>query len=256
MQQAGGDLSEEDPSGAGRQQDEAIRQLEKALQEIEERLAQLREETQIEKLARLEARFREMLARQQVVTLATAELEAKKQAGTLKRIDRLAISKQAAEERALAEEAFQAYEIIVEDGTSVVFPEVVGQLREDLTTVAGLLDASRTDGYTQLVQREIETTLVELIEALKKLREQKPSQNTGGGGGGGEPPLLPNSAELKLLRAAQLRVNRRTKAFDEIRPDGPLDDVLRKEIVGIAERQDVITAMTESILERSRLYGP
>ncbi|MCG8583964.1 MAG: hypothetical protein MI757_04540, partial [Pirellulales bacterium] len=73
----------------------------------------------------------------------------------------------------------------------------------------------------------------------------------GGGGGPGEPPpLLPPSAELKLLKAAQLRVNRRTEQFDVVRPeDADLDDVLRKEIHNIAGRQEDVATMTEEIVE-------
>jgi hypothetical protein len=253
MQRASGGLKQLDPAGASRHQDEAIRQLEKALQEIEERLAQLREETQVEKLARLEARFREMLARQQVVTLDTAALDKKKQAGgLLLRADRLALGKQVAEEQALSEQAYQALEIIIADGTSVVFPNVVEQLRADLTRVGELLATDRIDGYTQLMQREVEATLQELIEALQKAQQQKkPGESSSAGGGQSEPSLLPSSAELKLLRAAQLRVNRRTAAFDQTRPAGALDDVLKREIENIAARQSEIGVMTLRILERN-----
>jgi hypothetical protein len=65
-----------------------------------------------------------------------------------------------------------------------------------------------------------------------------------------EPPLLPTSAELKLLRSAQLRVNRRTKSFDDVRPAGELDEVLREEVVKISKHQDKVAAMTRAMIER------
>ncbi len=84
-QQAMGDaakeLNEDDASDAERKQRQAKRDLQKALEAIEERLNQLREETQIEKLAKLEARFREMLARQQKISLDTRGLEERRKAG-------------------------------------------------------------------------------------------------------------------------------------------------------------------------------
>ena len=250
MKQASGDLRKQDPEGAARQQDEAVRQLEKALKEIEERLAQLREETQEEKLARLEARFVEMLARQEVVTAETRVLDKKKQDdGNLRRADRLAIAKLALEERELSAMAQEALEILFEDGTSVVFPSIVEGLRDDLTSVANMLEGQKTGDYTQYLQSEVETTLKELIEALKK--QQKQGGGGGGGGGNCEPPLLPNSAELKLLRAAQLRVNRRTKAFDANRSEGTLDELMKKEVSDIGLRQLDIAIMTEQIIERS-----
>jgi hypothetical protein len=62
---------------------------------------------------------------------------------------------------------------------------------------------------------------------------------------------LPNSAELKLLRAAQMRVNRRTVSLEQARPkEGPLDDVLKGETQKVAERQAEIGEMTVRILER------
>ena len=251
MQQASRGLKRHQPGSASGDQAKAINQLEEALEEIEDRLRQLREEMQMERLARLEARFREMLARQEKVTRATLELHKKKTAaGPVPRADRLALGKLAEEERVLSHQAQQALEIIIEDGTSVVFPAIVEQLRDDLRSVAGLLAARRTGSYTQNLQIEIEQTLKELIEALQQAQELK--QQGGGGGGGGDEqdePLLPNSAELKLLRSAQLRVNRRTASFDQARPDGPLDELMKKQIRDIADFQEEIAIMAEEMLE-------
>jgi hypothetical protein len=258
MQDASGDLDKQDPKEAARNQDKALKDLEKALQEIEERLAQLREETQLEKLARLEARFREMLLRHQAAMKTTIEVEGKRlKLDELKKEDPLVarkwageVSAIATEERAIGLAAEQAYLIIFEDGTSVVFPEIVSQLRNDLNAVSNLLDAKKTEAYTQSLQVEVETTLKELIEALQKAQQQKEgSGGGGGGGGGGEEPLLPNSAELKLLRFSQLRINRRTESFDKHRA-AELDDSLKQEVQNIAQRQAEIAEMTIRILER------
>jgi hypothetical protein len=272
MQQASGGLRKQDPNDASRQQGKAIKELEEALQEIQERLAQLREETQLEKLARLEARFREMLSVQQRITAQTAVFDKKRQesGGNLSRPDRLAVgvlggdesrmeavldpmTKQVKLPMGLAGHAQQALDLIIDDGTSVVFPDVVEQLRDDLISVGKLLtEHARTDQYTQTLQKEIETTLEELIEALQQAQSQK--EGGGGGGGGGEPPLLPNSAELKLLRSAQLRVNRRTAAIEAARPkQGGLDESLKGEAQTIATRQSEIAEMTIRILERTAM---
>ncbi len=268
MQQAAGGLRRQQADDASRQESKAIKELQEALQEIEERLNQLREETQIEKLARLEARFREMLATQQRLTSQTAALEKKRAeaGGELARSDRNALraigdderrmdpvkSETESKDRGLAGKAQQALDIIIDDGTSVVFPDVVEQLRDDLISVGNLLaDHLRSDQYTTNLQKEIEITLEELIEALQKAQQQKQGSGGGGGGGGGQEPLLPNSAELKLLRSAQLRINRRTVSLDQARPKtGPLDDVLKRETQKIAERQAEIAEMTVRILQR------
>jgi hypothetical protein len=270
MQQASGGLRKQDPSDASRQEAKAIRELEDALQEIEERLAQLREETQLEKLARLEARFRDMLSIQQRLTAQTQSLDKKRSesGGELARSDRNTLraigdeerrmeavrSETESKDRGLAGKAQQALDIIIDDGTSVVFPDIVEQLRDDLISVGNLLaDNLRADQYTVTLQKEVETTLEELIEALQQLQQQRQSSGGGGGGGGGQEPLLPNSAELKLLRFAQLRINRRTVALDQARPhNAPLDDVHKGETQKIAERQSEIAEMTVRILERAQ----
>jgi hypothetical protein len=165
----------------------------------------------------------------------------------------LALGAVAKEEGALAEAAQQALEIIIDDGTSVVFPDVVEQVRDDLLAVKQLLDAAKTDAYTNTLQKEIETTLEELIEALQQAQQQKEGSGGGGGGGGSEPPLLPNSAELKLLRAAQMRINRRTAAIETARPKAaPLPENLKTDAETIARRQAEIAEMTIRILERGQ----
>ena len=249
MKQASSGLRDADPSSAARDQEKAVEELKKALDEIEQRLAQLREETLIDRLARLEARFREMLARQRKITESTASIQQHRNAqGKLRRADRLKLKKLASDERDLAEQAYQTLDILVEDGTSVVFPRVVSSLREDLESVGALLDDQRTGDYTQALQQEIELTLQELIDALQRNLKKKK------GGGSGqcdcEPPLLPGSAELKLLRSMQLRVNRRTVHFDKTRPHGALDDVLRKEISQITSLQEEVAEMALELAEK------
>jgi hypothetical protein len=272
MQHASGDLREQAPANASVQQAKAIKDLQDALREIEERLSQLRGMSQSEKLARLEARFREMLSTQQRLTAQTLLLEQKRGdgGGQLARSDRNAVrsvgeeerrmeavrSETEAKDRGLAGKAQEALDLIIDDGTTVVFPDVVEQLRDDLITVGNLLaDNLRTDAYTTGLQKEVETTLEELIEALQQLQQQRQSSAAGGGGGGGggQEPLVPKSAELKLLRSAQLRVNRRTAAIDQARPaTGALDDVLKGETEKIAQRQAEIAEMTARILERTQ----
>jgi len=258
MQQGSDNLKKENPDDASKDQDDAVKELEKALEEIEQRLAQLREEMQLERLARLEARFREMLARQQKVTIGTETLEKKRAeaaSGKLGRRDQITLNVFVEEELALAEMSQQAMEIIIEDGTSVVFPRVVERLRDDFNRVADLMDKQKLGGYTHVLQKDIEKTLEDLIEALVKAQQQKEAGQGGQQQGGGNPnennePLLPNSAELKLLRSMQLRVNTRTKAFHADHGDGPLDETSEQAIADISNMQRDVAEMTLEIVER------
>ncbi|MFO0885496.1 MAG: hypothetical protein U0894_15130 [Pirellulales bacterium] len=57
--------------------------------------------------------------------------------------------------------------------------------------------------------------------------------------------------ELKLLRLAQMRVNRRTRSLDAAREEGGLDDTLKQEVHAISERQSELSEMTLRITQRS-----
>jgi hypothetical protein len=251
MENAAGNLDEEEPQGASRQQQKAVEELDQALREIEERLDQLREETREEKLARLESRFREMLARQQIASILTTDLDEKKvYLDRVRRRDVLGMLRLSTQEREISELGQQACDLLLEDGTSIVFPEMVQVIREDLGRVAQMLESEQTGLVTQLIQREIEAGLEELLQALKKSRQDSEGGGGGGGGGGGNQPLLRKSAELKMLRSAQLRVNRLTQQFDLIRDGDTLELGLRGELENIRNRQADIVEMMMRIMEK------
>ncbi len=252
MQQASKQLKGKDKGGASKSEQEAIDELKQAQDEIEQLLAQLREEMQEETLAALEGRFREMLEIQKGLTAVTSDVEEKRKAGDWDRRQQLLVASLSKEERQLAGMADQALLIIIEDGTTVVFPRIVERLRDDLVAVSDLLRGEKTGEYTHTLQKEIEITLEELIAALEKAQEQLQSQSgqSGQSGQQQQPPLVPESAELKLLRAAQLRVNRLTKSFDKTRPKSDaLDPALAREIDNITRRQADVASMAESIIE-------
>jgi len=253
MQQAAKKLGEKDPKSAQKPQKDAVDKLKKAREEIEKRLAQLRKEMQEELLAALEARFREMLNKQKPVTLETASLDGIRKQREWKRAEKLNCAKLGQEEKFIGSLADVALQIIKEDGTTIVFPRIVERLRDDLYAVSERLKAEQTDGYTQDLQLEIERTLQDLIEALQRAQEvsdQSPPPGESPPPGQPQPqPLVPNSAELKLIKNAQLRVNRLTTSFDKNRPSdmGPND---AKAVKDIARRQEDVHQMAEDIVER------
>ncbi|MEM9409676.1 MAG: hypothetical protein AAGA30_01095 [Planctomycetota bacterium] len=251
MQKASQSLDDENTEEAEQEQRDAEQQIDKALDEIEERLNQLRDETREEKLKRLEGRFAEMLERQQNVSAVTIEVEDKKlNLGALQRRDQLVVLRLATDEVEIAELGQQAYDLLLEDGTSDVFPELVQELIDNLNSSAQLLQEERTDQLTQLLQQEIESTLIDLLEALAESKEKGNENGGGGGGGGGDQPLLKRSAELKMLRAAQLRLNRKTRQLDNIRSSKTQEDAsLDLEIGKLSEIQSKLQEMAEKIME-------
>ena len=255
QQQAADAMDNDDSDKAQEKQQQAERQMQKALDEIEERLAQLKDETREEKLARLESRFKEMLERQRATSAMTMEIQDRRIVlDGLQHRDQLVLMRLANNEDEINESAQQAYDLLLEDGTSVVFPEVVVDLQEQLTNASNLLTEEKTASYTQLVQKEIEATIEDLVDALKKAKEDEQKGGGGGGGEGGgeqpEQPLLKKSAELKVLRIQQLRLNRRTKNIERLKGKPGVDDgVVTKEIESAAELQQKLVEMTDQIME-------
>ena len=250
MKQAADGLRQSDAMEASKEQEKAVNELKEALDQIEKRLAQLREETLIDRLARLEARFRSMLARQEEVTRSTVATYKKQlDAGKLTRADALGLRKLSAEERDLAEEANQTNELLIEDGTSVVFPRVVANLQGDLIRLGDLLDESKVDMYTQALQQDVAVTLQELIDALQRNLKKKKG-NEGSGECNCEPPLVPGSAELKMLRSMQLRVHHRTELLNKALETGELDASMKKEVSALTEMQKKVAEMALEMAEK------
>jgi hypothetical protein len=70
-----------------------------------------------------------------------------------------------------------------------------------------------------------------------------------GQGGEGEMPLVDAIAELKMIRALQMRVNSRTKTYAEISKAEDVDDPeIRAALRKLAEREERIHKVTRDIV--------
>jgi len=254
MKKAAENLDKQNPDNAARNQQQAIDQLEQAQRELQDWLDQLRQEQQEETLRGLESRFRAMLAQQQIINTDTQTLDQKGRQNWT-RADQLSLAGLAQNENNLAEQADQALRILVEDGTTIVFPQIVEQLAEDMRQAAEQLQDQQSGSDTQQLQTAIATTLKELIEAVEKMCQ---NLQTGGGRGGssgmsgGNAPLLPNSAELKLLRSCQQRIKRQTEELNKQMSDsGQTDKNRLEQLKRITKRQQEIAEMAGEINEQT-----
>ncbi len=253
MEEAADDLDKENPAEASKDQQQAIEQLEQAQRDLEQALEQQRREQQEEILRGLESRFRGMLSKQLAVNKSTDALVAKGAAAWV-HADELSIASLSQDETKLSEEASQALLILKEEGTTIVFPRMVTQMQQDMQEVARRLGAKTLDPLTLHLERDIADTLKELIGAIEQLRKDLKENQGGGGGGGSSPgnePLLPDSAELKLLRSCQERVNHLTQEFaNRLQDETPLNGESRASLVKIAERQREVADMARKMNER------
>lgn len=252
MSSAQGQLSKSKPSEANQSQQQALSELDKAKRAIDQKLQELKEQEQEEKLEDLKQQFSQMLIKQKSINRVTNEL-AGIGADNWKRPDRLSIAQQDQAERGLGKMAEAALKIIDEDGTTTVLPRLVEHLRDDMYAVADRLGEKQVGFVTQSMQQDIVTTLEDILDAIEEVQNQsggggEPSQQPTGDPG--DPPLLPSSAELRLLANLQQRVLDRTKQHHRAQ-DKDLNRLLR-----IATKQKDVAVMAREMTDRLNKKRP
>jgi len=238
------------------EQDKALDELERAKRELEETLKQLRREEQEEVLASLEARLRDMLQQQTAINQETQPLSALGEAN-FGRAEALKCAELADRQAEVREAADSSNRLLEEDGTTIVFPNMMQQLAVDMQTIASRLAASQVGPLTTAMQEDVLATLTELLESLARLREKMQEQQRGGGGGGAPSagaPLVPTSAELKLLKTSQARINRQTdiaQGAGEVDKAGEIGEILSR----AARQQAELRDMAREIQQRAEKEG-
>lgn len=242
-------LDKKKPDEAAKKQEQALQRLKQAKDQMEDVLDQMRKEQQEQLLAALEARFRAMLAQQLEVNKGTQTL-AEIGAANWKRSDQLELAELSRKQKWVGDQADQTLQILVEEGTTVVFPQIIEQIRDDGREVAGKIASADVGPTVQAAQAELEQAIRDLLGAVKKMQEELQQQDQQGGGGGGNQPLLPGSAELKLLRSCQLRVNSSTEALqsDKLRPEVPSADIISR-LEKLEKRQEEVSKMAKELHE-------
>jgi len=249
MREAQRKLQEAKRSESLEEQEKAREELMKAKAELEEILRQMREEEVERMLSLLESRFRKMLEMQLKVYEATKRLDRipKEERGR----DFVVLANNlSSEERKITLEAERALLLLQEEGSSVAFPESVDQIRVEMERVAEMLGKGNVGLLAQEAEEEIIASLEEMIEALQQAqRDQEERQEQQPPGeqqqsSPEDPPLVDQLAELRMIRALQMRVNTRTERFSRLLVDA--DDP-----VGQAEDGELIEAL-EHLSDRER----
>jgi hypothetical protein len=243
-------IDEEKNEDASAKQNDAIQKLEAAKKELERLLRQLREEEVERILAQLQARCEKMLAMQQAVLAGTERVD-KSITGVLDKLptrenkqDSLKLSDN---EGDIVVEASRAIEILEAEGSAIAFPEVFQQVREDMKHVQRRLGVTDTAKVTQVIETEIIDTLKEMIEALKKKRQENQSQSKPSDGSSPPPDqkLLDKIAELKMIRSMQVRINGRTQTYGKMYTgEQTAEPGIRRELHGLSDRQERLFEIT------------
>jgi hypothetical protein len=242
---------------ASKDQGDAIEKFEAAKKKLEELLRQLREEEMERLLADLQRRCEKMLAMQIAVyngtknVWAAVELNLDKLPSRENKQDSLKLSDNEGE---IVVEAKKAIELLEAEGSAVAFPEVFQQVREDMMHVQRRLGVSDVGTVTQTIEQDIIDSLKEMIEALKKARQEMENKKNNPSPPGGPPPdqkLLELIQELKLIRSLQIRVNTRTLTYGRMyqakEGEQTSDPNIRRELLNLSERQERIFEVTNRL---------
>jgi len=158
------------------------------------------------------------------------------------------------EEKLIVVEATKAIDMIEAEGSAVAFAEVFKQVRTDMEEVQRLLEKTKVDDPTQQIEQEIIEMLEDMIKALQKAqKDSKPSPSKPGQSG--PPPdqkLLDQIAELKMIRAMQLKVNQRTKLYGNMhKQEGEQTNngELKGKLKDLSERQEKLFDVTMKIVK-------
>ncbi|MCA9219337.1 MAG: hypothetical protein KDA71_03355, partial [Planctomycetales bacterium] len=257
MQEAKQRLEEAKRKESVEAQREAEQKLREAIAELERILRQLREEEIERMLALLESRFTKMLQMQLKVYEDTKRLGAIPETDRDRTVEQRAANL-AFDERKIVIEADKALTLLLEEGSSIAFPEAVEQMREDMEQVAERLADVKVDRITQGIEEDIIRALEEMIEALQKAQQDQENrqqqQQQQQQGQPQDQPLVDQIAELKMIRALQLRVNTRTQRYARLLDDSDdevgqaTDNDLQEAIRKLAEREDDIRRITRDIV--------
>lgn len=248
MRQAGDRLSESKPGDAKERQQESLDEMQKALDALDDALRQTRKDEVEQTLDALQTRLQEILAKEQEVS-ATTDGWLGKEPAARSPDDFVSLSEAAKTQGQAAELTAQTLSLLLDEGSTVVVPELLRQMQGDMVRVSGDLSATRPTALTQKALRDIIATLTELLDAIDKKRQQQQQdeQQQQQQQGEQDQTLLPKSAELKMLRASQQRLNERTPSFDEGAMPTPEQQALLGELSG---RQRRLSDMTRRIYER------
>lgn len=229
LEQAGGSPP---PSGSEQENDleeavekerETERKIDKALAELEEEEQQYQELRQEELLFQIAEEVEAMLIPHREQMAATRELDANREGSRVTRALRVRLRGIAREEEAILARATKVADALEGEGV-IVFHEIVRNVEADLVRIVRSLGESYSSGdRVQALQEDVLTSLEWLEAALRQELEDREQQDSESPppqeGEPQEPPLVPDVAELKLLRQLESEVLARIQQFVDLHPE-------------------------------------
>ncbi len=150
-------------------------------------------------------------------------------------------------ERGIVRDVEEALRLLREEGSAIAMPEALTQVRDDMVQIENRLGQGKTEVLTQAIETDVIKELEEILDAFKKAKERAENQKKPPSPSNGEPqdpPLIERLAELRMIRALQLRVNRRTDRYSALIEPG------REQTT----KEDVLDALRHLADQQKRVY--
>jgi hypothetical protein len=261
-------LDQGDLDQAERQEEQTEREIREALDQLEEEEEQYQDLRQEELLFRMAEEIDVMLETLREQMAATREADAAR-AGRARpsRADRVRLRNLSREFETLAQRANVLREAIAKEGV-LVFTEVMAGVETDLTRLGR--DMGQAGGYrsgpaVRAMQEDVETSLVWLAEALddeiERRQEEQEQQDSSGGQDPKEKPLVPDTAELRLLRQLEeevlARLSQQLQLHPELAdPEADLDPLLLEELTRLAYLHNRVAELFSAFREKIGIPAP
>jgi hypothetical protein len=265
-QEAQSSLQQGNLDGAQEQEEETEREIREAMRDLEEEERQYEELRQEELLFKITEEVAGMLESHRVQMDATREIDSGRRADgreSASRADRLRLRNVSREEEAIAQRSGTVVEAILEEGARV-FAEVLSNVQADLTEVArrcGEAGGYRSDEGVQALQAEVEDSLLLLLDSLQNELERRQQEQTRPGTPppDGTPPLVPDVAELKVLRKIEEGILQRMDELLVLHPElesEQVDSILLRDLGRLAYRHQRMTELFQDLRRRLGLSDP
>jgi hypothetical protein len=250
-----------------REVEQELRQTQDRLQEEEDQYQSLREE---EQLFRIAEDMQSLIEVHRAQMAELIELDAQRRPDAApSRAQRLRIRRIAREEESIAGRAVEMSTAIVEEG-ALVSGQLLRNVSDDLERITEALSDRgdyETGPRTQALQRDVEESMVWLLEALREEQvrrqqeqQQEQGQNQEQDQGENQEGLIPDTAELKLLRRLEVDLQESVELLIQLHPEladpDEVDDSVLREISRLALRHEKITELFSAMRERLGIEAP
>jgi hypothetical protein len=215
--------------------------VDKALDKIQQQLNQQKKES-------IRQAYVKLLEDQKKIGVDVTSIDAKQKEGDLPRPDAIRLGQLPGDQGGLADRADDLGKRL-QELDSIVYVWANNDIVKTMKEVKDDLAKPETGTPTQAEEGRIEDQLQAMIDSLKvkpREREFNERQRNAGGGQSGQPKVrMPGEAELQLLKALQVAVNKSTKIIDEQK------DKDKEKLLSLGGRQGEMRDLLDKMIQRA-----